>query len=106
MNIVVTRYELVMIKTSLLCITILHLKEILLKIGVIEEMKTTCGNKKVPQTFFHYSLYSQKYHLIRLIPHHWQLCILQFCDITKGIILQKFLQTEKRDYQLVAVRSL
>ena len=31
---------------------------------------------------------------------------LQFCDITEGIISQKFLQTKKRDYQLVAVSSL
>ena len=31
---------------------------------------------------------------------------MQFCDIIKGIILQKFLQTKKRDYQLVAVSSL
>ena len=31
---------------------------------------------------------------------------LQFCDITKGITLQKFLQTKKRDYQLIAVSSL
>ena len=30
----------------------------------------------------------------------------QFCDITKGIILQKFLQAKKRDYQLVEVSSL
>ena len=30
----------------------------------------------------------------------------QFCNITKGIVLQKFLQTKKRDYQLVAVSSL
>ena len=30
----------------------------------------------------------------------------QFCDITKGIIFQKFLQTKKRDHQLVAVSSL
>ena len=33
-------------------------------------MRTTCGNKEVPQTFFHYSKinssYSQKYVLIRL----------------------------------------
>ena len=30
----------------------------------------------------------------------------QFCDITKGITLQKFLQTKKCNYQLVAVSSL
>ena len=30
----------------------------------------------------------------------------QFCDITKGIILQKFLQTKIRDSQLVAMSNL
>ena len=43
---------------------------------------------------------------MHLTPHHWQPRISQICDITKGIILQKFLQTKKRDYQLVAVSSL
>ena len=60
----------------------------------------------MPQTFFHNFLYLQKYDLIRLTPYHWQPYILRFCDITKGIILQKFLQTKKRDYQLIAVSSL
>ena len=31
--------------------------EILLKIGSIEEMRTASGNKELPQTFFHNSLY-------------------------------------------------
>ena len=38
-----------------------------------------------------------------MTPYHWQPCISQFSDITKGIILQKFSQTKKRDYQLIAV---
>ena len=64
----------------------LRFKEILLKIGFIEELRTTRGNKELPQTFFHYSPYSQKYVLIRLTLYHWQPCILQFCDITKGVL--------------------
>ena len=31
--------------------------EVLLEIGFIKEMRTTWGNKKVPQTLFHYSAY-------------------------------------------------
>ena len=69
-------------------------------------MRTTSGNKDVPQTFFHNLLYSQKYHLIRLTLHHWQPRISQFCDITEGIILQKFSQAKKRDFQLVALSRL
>ena len=65
------------------------LKEILLKIGFIEEMRTIRDNKEVPKTFFHNHLYSRQYDFI-----------------TKGIILQKFSQTKKRDYQLVAVSRL
>ena len=33
--------------------------------------------------------------------HYWQPCFSQFCNITKGIILQKFLQTKKLEFQLV-----
>ena len=61
---------------------------------------------EMPQTLFHNFLYSRKYDLIRLTPYHWQPCILQFCDIKKGIILQKFLLTKKCDFQLVTVSSL
>ena len=32
-----------------------YCQEILYEIGFIEEMRTTCGNKEVPQTFFHNS---------------------------------------------------
>ena len=42
---------------------------------------------------------------IRLTLYHWQPCISQFCDITKGIILQKLSQAKKSDYHLVAVSS-
>ena len=69
-------------------------------------MKITWGNKEVPQTFFHNLLYLQKYNLMRMTLYHWQSCILQFCNITKAIILQKFLQIKKRDYQVGAVCSL
>ena len=65
------------------------LKAILLEISFIEEMRTTWGNKDVPQTFFHYFLYSQKYNLFRLTPYHWQLCISQFCD-NKGNFGKRF----------------
>ena len=78
----------------------------LLEIGFIEDMRTTLGNKEVPQTFFHNSFYSRKYNLIRLTPNHCQPCILQICDILKGIISEKFSQTNKRDNQLVTVSSL
>ena len=55
---------------------------------------------------FHNFLYSRKYDLIRLTPYDQQRCISQFCDITKGKILQKFPQPEKRDYQVAALSSL
>ena len=58
------------------------------------------------QTFFLISLYFQKYDLNRLTLYHLQSCVSQFCDITKGIFLQKFSQTEQRHPQLVAVSSL
>ena len=57
------------------------------------------------QTFLENSRYSIKYD-IRITQYHWQPCISQFCDITKGIILQKFSKTKTRDYQLVAVKGL
>ena len=60
------------------------LKEILLEISFIEEIRTTPGNKEVLQTFFPQFPYSQKYVLIRLTPYHWQPYISQFCNITKG----------------------
>ena len=71
--------------------------QILLEIAFIEEMRTTWGNKEVPQTFFYNSPYSRKYELIRLTPYHWQPCTLQFFDITKGMILQNFSLTKNRD---------
>ena len=46
------------------------IKEILLEIGFIEEIRTTWGNEEVPQNFFHNSLYSRKYDLIRMTQHH------------------------------------
>ena len=61
---------------------------------------------EVPKPFFNNFLYLRKYDLICLPPYHWQPCISQFCDITKGIILQNFLQIKKRDYQLPAVSCL
>ena len=72
----------------------------------MQEKRTTLGIKEVPQTFFHKTLYFRKFDLIRLTPHHWQPCISQFCDITKSIILQKFLHSKKGDCQLVAVNIL
>ena len=48
----------------------LVVKEVLLDIGFIEEMRTTRSKKEVPQTFFHNSLYFREYDLIRLIPYH------------------------------------
>ena len=58
-----------------------------------------------PNLFYNF-LYLLKHDLTRLTAYHWQPCISQFCDITKGIILQKFLQTKKRDYRLAALSSL
>ena len=41
------------------CVAIKNdIKDTLLEIRFIEEMKTTSGNKEVPQTFFPNSLYS------------------------------------------------
>ena len=45
------------------------LKEILLEIRFIEEMRTTCSNKKASQTIFPDFPYSRKYNLIRLTPY-------------------------------------
>ena len=59
----------------------------------------------MPTTFFHSSPYLRKYDLIRLTPYHWQPYNWQFSDITKEMTLQKFSQTTKQDYQLVAVSS-
>ena len=36
-------------------------KELLLEIGYIEQMRTTRGNKEVPQTLFDYTFCPQKY---------------------------------------------
>ena len=47
----------------------IFVKEILLEIGFIEEMRTIWGNKEVPQTFFHNFLYLRKYNLICLTPY-------------------------------------
>ena len=59
------------------------------------------------QTFFHNFRYLRKYDSICLTLYHCQPCIRSFPDITKGLILQKFLQANKRDYQhLIAVSSL
>ena len=41
-------------------ITRFQFTEILLKIGFIEEMRTTRDNKVVPQIFFHHFPYSRK----------------------------------------------
>ena len=50
-------------------------------------MRTAWGNRGVPnQTFFHDSSYSRKYDLMRLISYHWQFCISQYCNITKGLL--------------------
>ena len=57
-------------------------KEILLEIGFVEELRITWGNKELPQTFFHNTVYLQIYDLIHLTPYHWQPCILQYCGIT------------------------
>ena len=61
-------------------------KEIPLEIGFIEKIRTTWGNKEVPQIFLHNSLYLQKYDLIRLTLYHWQPFVSQYCDTTKGLL--------------------
>ena len=83
----------------------IFVKEVLHDFGFIEEMRTIWGNKEVPQIFFHNILYLRNYNLIHLIPYHCQPCIRNFVTLQK-VILQKFLQTKKRDYQLIAVSSL
>ena len=71
-------------QTSMWCF-VEKLKDTLLEIGFIEELRTTSGNKEVSQTCFHNSLYSQNYDLIRLTPCHWLRYISQFRDITKDV---------------------
>ena len=46
-------------------------KDILLEIGLIEEMRTTGGNKEVRKIFLPNSLYSRKYYLLRLTPYQF-----------------------------------
>ena len=53
----------------------IFVKEIRLKIGFIEEMRTIWGKKEMPQTFFHNFLYLRKYDFIRLTSYHCQPCI-------------------------------
>ena len=62
----------------------IFVKEILFKIGFIEEIKAIWGNKEVPQTFFHNFLDLRKYDLIRLTPYHCQPCIRNFVTIQKA----------------------
>ena len=59
-------------------------------------MRFTGGNKKVPQTFSHNSLYSRKYDLIRLNPRRWQPAFRNFVTSQKANFA-KFLPTKKRD---------
>ena len=61
----------------------MQLKEILLEIGFIEEMRTTWGNNEVPQVFLPNSLYSREYYFLRFDP-------VPICDVTTGMSLQKF----------------
>ena len=59
-----------LMKEKQLCYTReLYIKEILLKIGLIEKMATTLGNRKVPQSFFHNSSCSRKCNLLRGLWH-------------------------------------
>ena len=46
----------------------------------IEEMRTTLGNKKLPETLFHFPL-TGKICLIDLIAYHWHSCVLNYCEI-------------------------
>ena len=61
----------------------IFVKEILLEIGFIEEMRTIRGNKEVPQTFFHNFFYFRKYDLIRLTPCYCQPCIRNFVTLQR-----------------------
>ena len=56
------------------------IKEILLEIGFIEEMRSTKGNQEVPLIFFHNSPYSQRFGLIRFTPYHLE--ILHFAILS------------------------
>ena len=56
------------------------------EIVLIEEVRTTWSNKEMPRTFFQNLPYLRNYVLIRLTLYHWQPCISQFCDITKGVL--------------------
>ena len=84
------------------CNYCIFVKEILLEIGFIEEMRPIWGT---PNLFYNFRLFAKircnSFDSVQLSTLH-----LQFRDITKGKNLQKFLQTKKRDYQQVAVSSL
>ena len=69
-----------------------------------DKMRTTWGNKEGLGIFSPIFLIFENT-WIRLTPYQWQSCVSQFCNITKGIILQNFSQTKKRDYQLVAMTT-
>ena len=62
----------------------IFVKEILLEIDFIKEMRTIWGNKEVPQTFFHNFLYLRKYDVIRLTTHDCQPCIRNFVTLQKA----------------------
>ena len=59
----------------------IYVKEILLEIGFIEEMRTIQVNTEVPHTFFYNFLDLRKCGLIRLTPYHFQPCIRNFVTV-------------------------
>ena len=59
----------------------IFVNEMLLEIGLFEEMRTIWGNKEVPQTFSHNFLYLRKCDLIHLTPYHCQSCIRNFVTL-------------------------
>ena len=76
--------------------SVLDKKSELLNVGLI---------RRWPEPFSIIPIISdfQKYNLNRLTPYHWQPSFFQFCVITKGMILQNFLQTKNRNVQIKKV---
>ena len=79
-----------------------QIKEILLKIGFVEEIRTIWGNKEAPETFFRkFSLFAKiRFNPFDSVP----LATLHFTILWhhKRQISLNFSHTKKRDYELVA----
>ena len=79
----------------------IYVKETLLVIGFIEEMKTCSGKTHESQTLFPFPLISNN-RSIRLSPDNWKPCVSKFLDIR----MQDILQNKERDIRLLSIAFL